>query len=325
MILTAMFLAAAAPQVEQVTVPGPQGPLAGTLTLAEGKDPAVVIIPGSGPTDRDGNSPLGITAGAYRMLADALAARGVSSIRIDKRGMFGSRGAVADPNAATMADYAADARAWAKLAAKRTGNRCAWLVGHSEGGVVALQAAQNPDGICGVLLVASPGRPLGDVMRAQFRVNPANAPILGAALGMLDAIQQGRTVDPATLPAPLGQMFPTGSQRYLSGVIAVDPAKLAANAKVPVAIVQGDADLQVSVAEDAKRIAAANAKATLAVVPGVNHVLKQVGTDRMTNQRSYADSSLPIAPAVVDAVVAAVKPARAPAQAAAQRRRRPAK
>lgn len=325
MMLTAMLLAAAAPQVEQVTVPGPQGPLAGTLTLAEGKGPAVVIIPGSGPTDRDGNSPLGITAGSYRLLADALAEKGVSSVRIDKRGMFGSRAAVADPNDATMAGYADDARAWARLAAKRTGNRCAWLVGHSEGGVVALQAAQSADGICGVVLIASPGRPLGDVMRAQFRANPANAPILDAALGMLDAVQQGRTVDPATLPAPLGQMFPTGSQRYLSGVIAVDPAKLAATATVPVTIVQGDADLQVSVVEDAKRIAAANPQATLTVVPGVNHVLKAVGTDRLANQRSYADSSLPIAAEVVDAVVGAVTPAGAPPKSGAKSRGRSAK
>ncbi|MFD1788147.1 alpha/beta hydrolase [Sphingomonas floccifaciens] len=309
MMLTAMLLAAAAPQVEQVAVPGPQGPLAGTLTLAEGKGPAVIIIPGSGPTDRDGNSPLGITAGSYRMLADALAAKGVSSIRIDKRGMFGSRAAVADPNDATMAGYADDARAWARLAAKRSGTACAWLVGHSEGGVVALQAAQSADGICGVVLLASPGRPLGAVMRGQFRANPANAPILDAALGMLDAVEAGKTVDPATLPVPLNGMFPLGVQKYLTGVIALDPAQLAATAKVPVVVVQGDADLQVSVDDDAKRIAAANPKARLTVLPGVNHVLKQVGGDRLANQRSYADSSLPIAPEVVEAVVEAVKPA----------------
>lgn len=306
MMLTAMLLAAAAPQVEQVTVPGPQGPLAGTLTRAEGGGPAVVIIPGSGPTDRDGNSPLGVTAASYRMLAEALAVRGVSSIRIDKRGMFGSKGAVADANDATMTGYADDARAWAKLAAKRTGNACAWLVGHSEGGVAALVAAQSADGICGVVLIATPGRPLGQVMRAQFRANPANAPILDAALGMLDAVEAGRTVDPATLPAPLGAMFPLGVQRYLAGVATIDPARLAATAKVPVAVVQGDADLQVSVDDDAKRLAAASTRATLTVLPGVNHVLKAVGTDRGENLASYADPSRPVAPGVVDAVVGAV-------------------
>lgn len=305
MMLLAMMLAAAAPQAEAVTVAGPQGPLAGTLTRASRKGPAVVIIPGSGPTDRDGNSPLGITAGSYRLLADALAARGIASIRIDKRGMFGSRTAIADPNAATIEGYAADAHAWAALAAKRSGSKCAWLVGHSEGGLVALQAAQDPRDLCGVVLISAPGRPLGDVMRDQFRANPANAPILDPALKLLDAVEAGRTVDPATLPQPLPAMFPVAIQRYMSGIFKFDPAKLAATAKVPVVVVQGTSDLQVGMG-DAERIAAARDGTRLVRLPGVNHVLKAVGDDRATNMRSYADPSLPIAPGVVDAVAAAV-------------------
>ena len=72
-----------------------QGDLAGTLegTLAKGT-PAVLIVPGSGPIDRDGNSPLGISAQSYKLLTDALAQRGIASVRIDKRGMFASKAAV---------------------------------------------------------------------------------------------------------------------------------------------------------------------------------------------------------------------------------------
>jgi alpha-beta hydrolase superfamily lysophospholipase len=304
-IILAAAAAAAAP--ETVTVPGPSGPLQGTYLPAEGKAkaPVVVIVPGSGPTDRDGNSPLGITASSYRLLAEALARRGIASVRIDKRGMFGSRSAVTDPNAATFADYAADARAWAKLAATKAGQRCVWLLGHSEGGVVVLQAAQSADGLCGVITVAAPGRPLGTIMREQFRANPANAPILDAALGLLDAVEAGRTVDPATLPAPLDRMFPLGPQQYLTRVVNTDPAALARTAKVPLTIVQGTADLQTNRA-DADALAAAQAKAKLVMLPGVNHVLKDVGDDRAANARSYADSSLPIAPSVVDAVTAAI-------------------
>lgn len=309
MMMIAMLLAAAAPQAEAVTVPGPAGPLAGTLTPGAGAPagggPAVVIIPGSGPTDRDGNSPLGITAGTYRLLAEALATRGITSIRIDKRGMFGSRAAVGDANAATIEGYAADARAWAALAAKRAGRKCAWLVGHSEGGLVALQAAQDARGLCGVILVAAPGRPLTTVMREQFRANPANAPILAPALRMLDTIDAGGTVDPATLPPPLPNMFPEAVQRYLGRISKFDPARLAAGARVPVVIVQGESDLQVAVA-DARLLAAAQPKARLVLLPGVNHVLKLVGDDRAANQRSYADASLPIADGVVNVVAGAV-------------------
>ena len=89
---------------------------------------------------------MGVAAAPYRMLAEGLAARGVATVRIDKRGMFGSAGAIADANAVTIADYAADVHAWVKAARARTGASCVWVLGHSEGGLVALAAAQQPDG-----------------------------------------------------------------------------------------------------------------------------------------------------------------------------------
>ena len=191
--MAAAGIAAVTPVRERaITIPGPEGALAGTLTEAGKAAPVVVIIPGSGPTDRDGNSPLGVTAAPYRLLAEALASRHVSSVRIDKRGMFGSKAAIADANAVTIADYAADARGWAVAAAKATGNRCAWLLGHSEGGLVALRAAQTSASICGVILVAAPGTPLAETMKAQFRANPANAPILAPALAAIDSRLIGR-------------------------------------------------------------------------------------------------------------------------------------
>ncbi len=156
-----------------------------------------------------------------------------------------------------------------------------------------------------MILIAAPGRRLSDVMREQFRANPANAPILAPVLKMLDTIEAGGTVDPATLPVPLPNMFPVPVQRYMAGLFALDPAKLAASARVPVVIVQGESDLQVGVA-DARRLAAARPRAMLVLLPGVNHVLKQVGDDRAANRRSYADASLPIAAGVVDAVARAV-------------------
>lgn len=301
---------AAASQGLEVTTPGPLGSLAGTYeSSGSGKHAAVaVIIPGSGPTDRDGNNPLGVKAQPYRLLADALAKRGIASVRIDKRGMFASRTAISDANDATIADYAADARAWARLAAKQSGKSCAWLIGHSEGGLVALVAAQDKAAICGIVLVSVPGRPIGTVMRDQFKANPANAPILAPALAMLDGLEAGRTTDPAALPAPLDKLFSLSAQRFLIAEMRYDPAELVRQAKVPVAIVQGDADLQVGV-DDARRLASARTDARLTIVPGVNHVLKRPASlDRMANMQSYADPAMAIDTAVVDAVAAALNP-----------------
>lgn len=290
-----------------VSVPGPQGPLEGTFLDAGKAAPVVVIIPGSGPTDRDGNNPLGVASGTYRLLAEDLAAKGVSSIRIDKRGMFGSKAAIADANKVTIAGYAADAHAWAKKARSLAGTRCAWLAGHSEGALVALAAGQDRRGLCGVIAISGMGRRFGTVLREQLAANPANAPLLAPADKALAELEAGRKVDPETLPAPLAGLFSPAVQDYLIDLVRQDSAKLAASLKLPLLIVHGDKDIQAGMA-DAHALAAAQAKARLVVVPGVNHVLKTVKDDsRAANVATYADPSLPVAPAVVEAIASFVK------------------
>lgn len=306
-VLLAAALAAAAPKERPIGAPGPLAPLSGTLTDAGNGTPVVLIIPGSGPTDRDGNNPLGVKAAPYRLLAAALAQRGVSSARIDKRGLFGSKDAVADANKVTIADYVADTRNWIASIRRATGVKCVWLLGHSEGGLIALTAAQRPKDICGVIAVAAVGRRLGDVLRQQIRDNPGNAPILAPALATIDSLEAGKRVDSTTLPAPLQPLFNDSVQPFLIDLFAQDPAGLAAALKLPLLIVQGDQDIQVTV-EDAEVLAAAQPKARLAILPGVNHVLKiPQGEDRVANLAAYANPDLPVAPSVVDAIVSFVK------------------
>lgn len=299
--------AAAAPAGVDVTVPGPQGPLAGTLVDPGADAPAILIIPGSGPTDRDGNNPLGVKGGIYRQLAEALAAEHVATLRIDKRGMFGSKAAIADANAVTIGDYAADAHAWVDMLRQRTGRSCVWILGHSEGALVGLQAAQDPKGICGLILVSAPGRPLGEVIRGQLRANPANAALLAQGEAAIDQLEAGKRVPAASLPAPLQPLFNDRVQGYLIGMFAHDPAKLIAAIKLPVLIVQGDKDIQVSVA-DAELLEKAQPVATLKLLPGINHVLKPVtGDDRTANVATYGDPNLPIAPGIAGAIAAFVR------------------
>ena len=305
-LMLATLLAGAAVE-KPLTAPGPEGPLAGTM-LDAGKDaPVVLIIPGSGPTDRDGNNAMGVTAAPYRMLAEALAKEGISTVRIDKRGMFGSKAAAADPNKVTIAAYAADAHSWVKSARAETGAGCVWLLGHSEGGLIALAAAQDPAGLCGVITVSGPGRKLGDVLREQLKANPANAPVLDVSLATIAKLEAGESVASATLPAAIQPLFYDAAQPFLRDLLSHDPASLAASLEVPLLVINGDKDIQVTV-EDAKRLADAQPKAKLAILPGVNHVLKAVQSDdRAANIATYADPSLPIAPAVVDAVAGFVK------------------
>ena len=305
--MLSLFIAAAAVAAIPLTAPGPQGPLAGTFEDAGKGAPVVLIIPGSGPTDRDGNNPLGITAAPYRLLADALTTKGVSSVRIDKRGLFGSKAAIPDPNKVTIADYATDTHAWISAIQKQTGAKCVWVLGHSEGSLIALAAAQDPQGICGVISVSGAGRKLSEVIREQLRSNPANAPLLDSANAALDALEKGEHVDVTGMHPALLRLFAPQVQDFLIDDFRHDPAQLAASLKVPLLIVQGERDIQVST-DDAKALAAAQPKAKLVLIPAMNHVLKDVASDdRQANIATYADPSLPVDSGLVDAIAGFVK------------------
>jgi pimeloyl-ACP methyl ester carboxylesterase len=311
-LLAAVSVAALAPLGTPIEAPGPLAPLKGSLLMPAGKPAAtILVIPGSGPTDRDGNNPLGVRAAPYRLLAEGLAAKGIATVRIDKRGLFESRAAVSDGNAVTIADYASDVHRWAKAVRTRTGAPCVWLLGHSEGGLVAMVAAQDPADICGLVLVSAPGRRLGDVTREQLRANPANAPLLGEAMPALASLEAGRRVDTAGMNPALLPLFAPQVQGFMISLLSYDPARLVGAVAGPVLIVQGERDLQVSVA-DARRLAEADPKAKLVLVPGANHVLKTVASDdRAANFATYANPDLPLAPGIVDAIATFVTAGRA--------------
>jgi pimeloyl-ACP methyl ester carboxylesterase len=181
-------------------------------------------------------------------------------------------------------------------------------LGHSEGALVALVAAQKPQGICGIILVAGAGRKLGDVMRDQLRSNPANASLLDSALAAIGSLEQGKAVDVTAMPAPLQGLFAPQVQPFMIDLLAKDPAALISRITLPILVVQGGRDIQVS-EDDARKLAAAQPKSKLVLIPGMNHVLKDVASDeRAANLATYADPSLPVDPRLVDAITGFVKP-----------------
>jgi pimeloyl-ACP methyl ester carboxylesterase len=293
----------------EIEAPGPNGPLRGTLLSADvATSPPVLVIPGSGPTDRDGNNPLGIRASTYRLLAEGLVAQGISTLRIDKRGLFGSAAAIPDANAVTIGDYADDAHVWNVILRERTGTPCIWLLGHSEGGLVALTAAaKDAVNVCGLILVAAPGRRLGDILREQLHANPANAPILPQAEHTIDQLEAGRHVDGASLHPALLALFQPEVQGFLIDALARDPEALIADFPKPVLILQPGRDLQVSKA-DAERLKAAKPDAELHVSPDANHVLKSIDSDDpAANIATYGAIDLPLAPDIIQTIAAFIR------------------
>lgn len=307
-LLMAAVQAHGEPVEMYVEAAGPTGPLKGVM-LSPGASPGPValIIPGSGPTDRDGNSPLGIRASTYKLLAQDLAARGMTAVRIDKRGMFASAAATPDANAVTIADYVNDVTSWVAALRKRTGVACVWLIGHSEGGLVAMAASKSQPGICGLVLVAAAGRPLGEVLRGQIKANPANGPLVGQAMSAIDSLEQGRRIDTVDMHPALQSLFAKQVQGFLISEFSYDPRRLLADEKKPVLVLQGKRDIQVSEA-DAYLLKQAVPHATLVLLSDVNHVLKSVISDeRRANLATYADPSLPLAPEVSNSVADFIK------------------
>ncbi|MBC6981744.1 alpha/beta hydrolase [Caulobacter sp. 17J80-11] len=281
------------------------GDLKGTLTTpAKGaKGPVVLILAGSGPTDRDGNSPIGVQAAPYRLLAHGLAERGVTSLRVDKRGIAASMAAATKEEDLRFQTYSDDARAWAAELKRQTGAKCVWLVGHSEGALVAEVAAQDNKDVCGVVLISGAGRKAADVLREQLTAGLPQA-MQADAFKTLAELEAGRTV--ANPPPALAALFRPSVQPYLISWLPLDPAELVKTVHGPVLIVQGTTDIQIGMA-DAERLAAARSDAKLVRLEGVNHVLKVASAERAANQATYADPNLPLAPGVVEAVADFVK------------------
>ncbi|KDP94414.1 alpha/beta hydrolase [Brevundimonas sp. EAKA] len=297
----------AGPVSTEIAMPAQPAPLHGTLLTPENASAVGVILPGSGPTDRDGNSPMGVSASTYRLLADGLAAQGIATLRIDKRGVGQSAAAGGDEFDLRFDAYVADARAWAAEAAGRAGKPCAWLIGHSEGALIALKAVEGGDDpesskVCGLILLSGAGRPAGAVIREQLAALPE--PMKAQAFSALTELEAGRTV--ADTPPALAALFRPSVQPYLISWLPLDPAALIAAYAGPVFIGQGTTDIQVGVA-DAQALAAADPQATLKLWDGVNHVLKTAPADRAANIAAYSTPDLPLAPGVVEDVAAFIQ------------------
>jgi len=302
-LLTFSVSAQAALSETFLEAPGPTGPLKGTLLSPALKPTEVVlIVPGSGPTDRDGNNPMGVKASTYRLLAEGLAWRGIATLRIDKRGMFASAAAVKDANAVTIADYVDDVRSWVTILRSETHAPCIWVLGHSEGGLVTLASANAVQGQCGLILVATSSRPMGELLRDQLKANPAIKPLLGQALPAIDALEQGRKVDTKDMHPALQGLFNPAVQGFLISAFSYDPSDLIAGVAKPVLLIQGQRDLQVA-EKDGRLLKQANPRANLVLLPDANHVLKSVPSDdARANLATYADPGLPLVPGVIDAI-----------------------
>jgi pimeloyl-ACP methyl ester carboxylesterase len=291
-----------------ITLKTATGTLAGTLSLpAKAKAvPVVLLISGSGPTDRDGNNPMQPGKNdALKLLANALAARGIASVRYDKRGIGASASAMTAEKDLRFDTYVDDAAGWIKLLHADPRYTKIVVAGHSEGALIGAIAAERGN-VAAYVSLEGAGRPAYTVLRDQLR--PALAP---ASLVQADAILaqlKAGNLYTGDVPAGLEGLFRPSVQPYLISWFKYDPAVEVGKLRMPVTIVEGTADVQVTMT-DAEALKSDSPSAKLVVVQGMNHVLKYA-PDTSSNAAilaAYSNPNLPVAPQVIDAVASAAK------------------
>jgi hypothetical protein len=286
---------------EPYLVEGGGARLVGTLALpaAPGPVPVVLIVAGSGPVDRNGNAPPALHSNMYAQLAWRLAQRGIASLRYDKRGIGGSAAGV-DLAMSSFDDFAEDALAAARSLAGDERFGPIGIVGHSEGGWLAIRAALRGAPVQGVALVAAAGRPFLTLLRAQL-----SQQLDSAGMAQFDAAMavylKGQL--PVGLPAYLQPLFRPVNQRFTASVVSYDALAELRRLDLPVLILQGDKDVQVSL-QDAEALAGAKPGARVVLIPGANHLFQATDrADRVAQLGLYADPTAPVMPELVDALV----------------------
>ncbi|MFT4093305.1 MAG: alpha/beta fold hydrolase [Niabella sp.] len=279
------------------------GDLCGRLIVPAGKRKFDVIIlqPGSGPTDRNGNNPLGVKANSYRMLADSLVQYGIATLLIDKRGIGASKAAGADESKLVFDDYIKDIELWFRFLKKDPRADRLILAGHSEGSLIAMVAAQKVPADK-YISISGPAEPIDDIIFWQLKQQvPLLAP---AARDLFDKMKRGETID--SVPPMLYTLFRPSIQPYMRSWMSYNPCQEIKKLRMPVLILQGTTDVQVQ-KEEAAALHQCNTAAKLEMITGMNHVLKEAPLDPAANKATYMDPSLPLLHDFVTSIVSFIK------------------
>lgn len=265
---------------EPIALETPTGAINGTLLMpARPAKPAVVLmIAGSGPTDRDGNTPMASGKNnSLKLLAVALAEMGVASVRYDKRGIAASAGAALSESDLRIEDYVDDAASWVTELKGDKRFASVIVLGHSEGSLIGMLASQRSSPAA-FISIAGPAEKAADVLRRQLKGHlPADVEVRSEEI--LKSLEAGRPA--GDVPSSLLFLYRPSVQPYLMSWFHYSPARELAKLRVPRLIVQGATKM---VPSDPSRQIASYGDPQLPIaadlVLALNHFFSQHGVRR---------------------------------------------
>lgn len=273
----------------------------GTLLIPNNKQvrDLVIIIAGSGPTNRDGNQNF-LKSNTLKKLAEGLASNGIASFRYDKRTVKQIKKEKIDPNT-TFDDFVTDAKTVITYFKSKNQFSNIYVAGHSQGSLVGLLATENND-INGFISIAGAGQNIGDVIIEQ--VNTTAPQFSEDTIRIITQLKKGELTK--DFPLALSSLFNIETQPFLISWMAYKPTDIISKLTIPILIINGTKDLQVSI-EEAKLLANANKNTRLEFIENMNHVLFTIEGDVPENYKSYNESSRQINPQLITVIVDFIK------------------
>lgn len=263
------------------------------------KNDLVIIIAGSGPTNRNGNQNF-LKSNNLKKLAEALAKNDIASFRYDKRIVKQIKTGKVDVKSMRFEDFVSDAKDIVKYFKDKNEYSNIYIAGHSQGSLVGLLAIDS--NVKGFISIAGAGQNIGDVIVEQ--INNTARQFVDQTKKVISNLKAGRTT--TDFPPELASMFNLDTQPFMISWMAYNPNTLISELKIPTLILNGTKDLQVSI-EEAKLLANANPDAELKIIDNMNHVLFTIEGDRLENSKSYGESFRKINPELINSIVGFIK------------------
>ncbi|MBQ0768518.1 MAG: alpha/beta hydrolase [Bizionia sp.] len=272
----------------------------GTLLLPEGveKPNLVIIIAGSGPTDRDGNQNF-LKNNALKKLAVGLTERNLATFRYDKRIVKQIRKGNVDRNI-LFKDFITDAISVLDYFKNQERFNAIYIAGHSQGSLVGLVAAK--DKADGFISLAGAGQTIDYVILDQIT---KTAPMFTEEAEKTFAVlRAGKTTD--DYPKALEAIFNKEVQPFISNWMSYNPQSELQKLRIPILILNGTKDLQVTEAE-AELLHQAVPESKLQIIENMNHVLVPIEGGTLENSKSYNESARALSPEIFEAIVNFIK------------------
>ncbi|TDD76015.1 alpha/beta hydrolase [Flavobacterium caseinilyticum] len=259
----------------------------------------VILIAGSGPTDRDGNQK-GATNNSLKYLSEELAKNDIAVFSYDKRIIAQMKTGTVNEAALTFDDFITDATSVLLFFKNQKKYNKIIIAGHSEGSLIGMVAANGKADA--FISLAGAGRTIDAVLVEQIA---KQAPFLKEEVqNNLDILKSGKTFE---LKNPmLASLFRESVQPYMISWIKYNPQIEIAKLQIPVLLINGTKDLQVTTPE-AELLKKAKPEAELVLIENMNHIFKEINGDDTENMKSYSDPAIPIATKLTSTITTFVK------------------